>query len=753
MSFYTDIPKNISMEALIIIGLIVLIVLTAIIQSNLSAMKHYMAYLNQNMAELRKRLDNLQQSNTPPADYRAPATNTMPAPPAYGERQQAPTPTSTPPPPIEIPASPQHNPAPRPVPRRKRNIEKLIGENLFSKLGILILVIGIGFFVKFAIDNEWLGEVGRTVLGLTVGAALCTLSFFLRRNYRTFSSILAGGGFATCFVTVAIAYNIYSLFTATWAFGILAALTTAMIAIAMCFDRRELALTAIIGGFVAPFLANSGEGSIAVLMGYVAILDAATFAITLRRNWWELPVASCVATYVITGICTLRPATHTSAEGVTLLVFTLLFFLLFSWPICSAISRWKGSGRLLMLLVITLVLNDIAYVWLSAEQTAMLSLPFRVTGIPAAIAASVSAILFWKYYRHGYSALMQNLLLGSVIVFAAIFYPLQFTGLGIILVGLTVNMAAITYLWCRKPLRVFTAGALALGALSALLILLEMGAPGSLLARNEAGGTLIACGALYAGIGALILPHITNRQRHICFLAALWGGVAVCSYGTYRLLLPVASEITALRSGMVVAFTAMIMVTLFIKTKDYLGKFLPAIGLAIFLSLCLQRSGNVAKILLWFSMAELAAIFALEYHRYIRKEHHAPSSPTPFRLYFCITASIFFIASTIVALNESDLHRFFNAGISIAMSLCGGAQMVAGMKWHSKPVRILSLCFFGVVLIKLALYDLWRLPMPGRIAVFILLGILLLSISFLYQRLHKALFGDAKENEENDSRQ
>ena len=57
-------------------------------------------------------------------------------------------------------------------------------------------------------------------------------------------------------------------------------------------------------------------------------------------------------------------------------------------------------------------------------------------------------------------------------------------------------------------------------------------------------------------------------------------------------------------------------------------------------------------------------------------------------------------------------------------------------------MRIIGLCVVGIVLIKLVVHDLWLLPTIGRIVVFILLGTILLLISFLYQKLRAALFAD-----------
>ena len=69
--------------------------------------------------------------------------------------------------PLEIPS----------VSKRKQvNYEKFIGENLFGKIGILVFVIGVGFFVKYAIDKDWINETLRTVLGFLTGSALLVVA-------------------------------------------------------------------------------------------------------------------------------------------------------------------------------------------------------------------------------------------------------------------------------------------------------------------------------------------------------------------------------------------------------------------------------------------------------------------------------------------------------------------------------------------------------------------------------------------------
>lgn len=82
----------------------------------------------------------------------------------------------------------------------------------------------------------------------------------------------------------------------------------------------------------------------------------------------------------------------------------------------------------------------------------------------------------------------------------------------------------------------------------------------------------------------------------------------------------------------------------------------------------------------------------------------------------------------------------FDAGFSVSLSIAGFVQMALGMRLHQKVLRIISLSTFGIVLLKLILKDLWAMPTIGKIIVFNILGLILLVLSFLYQKLKGVLF-------------
>ena len=86
-------------------------------------------------------------------------------------------------------------------------------------------MLAIGFFVKYAIDNNWVGPVGRVGIGIICGGILVAFAHQLRKTYNAFSSVLAGGGLAIFYFTITLAYQEFHLFSQPSALAILTVIT------------------------------------------------------------------------------------------------------------------------------------------------------------------------------------------------------------------------------------------------------------------------------------------------------------------------------------------------------------------------------------------------------------------------------------------------------------------------------------------------------------------------------------------------
>lgn len=660
----------------------------------------------------------------------AAAPPTPPAPPSM-----APSSVSLPtPPPIAYDGDEgMHGPERAP----RRDLEKIIGENLMSKIGILALIIGIGFFIKFAIDNNWINEVGRTVIGLAAGIGLWTVAFPLRNRYRNFSSVLAGGGFAICFVTVAVAYNYYSLFGSGVAFGIFVALAAAMIGIALRFDRRELAMTGFIGGFVAPFLSAGDTGSCLMLFGYMTVLNAGIFIVTLKRDWWELAASGCLLTWTVTAVYTISDKL-TAADSAILLCFATLFVIMFSIPLATVLNRREGRPGLFSFLLVAAGVNFFSYLLAGCAFIADVPVLCRAKGIVPAVDAAVSLLLFFRFYRGHTDRLLQNLLLGGATIFTVLIIPIQFSDPSVIAVCFAVLTLAFAGVYSHTRRRLFATAAALLAFIDIMTLLLCH--PVSVYAGNDLGAVLSygLCAICYIAISWLVsrkwqaFLKFGRPECRIIYILSLWTGIALICASAYLLTGLVFEKTEPSEVAMTTAMAALLLVSLYGRNSGYAGWLLPGAGALFFVIWC----GNLPAGVLYIAVMAIQGRRAFRHRRLT-----APFGRNGYTVYFSLSASVFTVTAIEYMLRAAGLCRYYSAGFSVGLIVCGAILLAAGLRYRDRIIRIVGISIFGLLLLKLVVYDIWSLPMIGRIIVFILLGAVLLAISFLYQRLRKTIFG------------
>jgi uncharacterized membrane protein len=184
---------------------------------------------------------------------------------------------------------------------QKPDLEKFIGENLLSKIGITVLVLGISFFVKYAIDQNWIKEAGRVIIGLIAGGILIGIAHRIRNSYRSFSSVLMGGGLTVFYFTIAFAFHQYHLISQTAGFIIMVIITAFAVLLSLYYDRMELAILATIGGFITPFLVSTGQDNYIALFIYLCILNSGLMVLAWFKRWPTINIIALFFTTIIYG--------------------------------------------------------------------------------------------------------------------------------------------------------------------------------------------------------------------------------------------------------------------------------------------------------------------------------------------------------------------------------------------------------------------------------------------------------------------
>src|SRR5436853_2063796 len=94
----------------------------------------------------------------------------------------------------------------------KSEVESKIGGQWLNRIGIVAVLVGVSYFLKYAFDNEWVGPASRVMLGLIAGVAIVIWSDFVRRSgYAVFSYSLKAIGIGVLYLCLWASSQVYGL--------------------------------------------------------------------------------------------------------------------------------------------------------------------------------------------------------------------------------------------------------------------------------------------------------------------------------------------------------------------------------------------------------------------------------------------------------------------------------------------------------------------------------------------------------------
>ena len=269
-------------------------------------------------------------------------------------------------------------------------LETRIGAYWQLYAGMAVLLLGVGFFIKYAFDNEWINETTRVVMGGAIGIGMVAGGLAIsRRGYRLYGEIVAGGGFVAMYFSTYAAFNFYGLIAQPVAFGLMVAITAGAAFVSDRERSQGLAFVAVLGGFLTPFLVGRNEDAQVVLLTYDAILVAGTMLLAQRRRWPIVNLASYALTILTFGAWAARY--YTPDAYVTTQVFLTLFCGMFAYMLrVSERARTENSD------IVSTVLwsAPIAYHVASLNNLLPHSLPLLVYLMLVTLVGVLSSVKF-----------------------------------------------------------------------------------------------------------------------------------------------------------------------------------------------------------------------------------------------------------------------------------------------------------------------------------------------------------------------
>ncbi|PQJ76461.1 DUF2339 domain-containing protein [Polaribacter glomeratus] len=685
------------------------------------------------------------------------------------------------------------------------DLEKFIGENLINKIGVLILVLGISFFVKFAIDKEWINEPARVGIGVLCGSLIMMIAHKLKKNYASFSSVLVAGAISVFYFTIYIAFHEYQLFSQTVAFSIMAIITAFSTLVSVSYNRQELAVLSLIGGFAAPFMVSTGEGNYAVLFSYIAILNLGILGVSYFKKWKIATILDFVFTSVLFVSWCLTSMQNQGFEHYGALTFATIFYFIFS--ITIVLHNLKNKGVFSKIEYFILIANT--FIFFGIGMIVLRDVDAKYTGLFTLLLAlynvSYATILYKKF---GLDKNAVYILIGLALTFVTLTIPIQFQGNQITLFW-AAEVVLLFWLSQKSRIEAFKMGAIIVQILSIISLLLDWELYTTSKELSVVLNPLFIAGFVVS-ISLFLTYWLTKKEgnmvtkfftldihfyRRILLITLVtvtyFTGFLEIKYQANQFL-----ENSASANSFAITYHFVFVVLLFVFADKLKNKLIQKVVLlisciSIFLYITSFYKLPTDEIIQNFELS-VNRNYAFYFHYIILmcliyfgfqlfsktsavfKVKPAQSKWLPWIFVFAI---VYIVSNEImvhgihfsdvianVALQDGQNSEFLNykyiddkidtiqaqiikIGYPILWGVFSFIFLIIGIKKQWKNLRIIALSLLGVTIVKLFVYDIKNVSETGKIIAFILLGVLILIISFVYQKIKKLVNDETSENE------
>lgn len=684
------------------------------------------------------------------------------------------------------------------------NLEKFIGENLISKIGILVLIIGIGIGVKYSIDNNLISPLTRIIFAYLFAFGLIGLAIKLKPKYLNFSAVLISGGMATMYFVTYFAHTAYGLIGQAPAFGLMVMCTVFTVVAALFYNRQVIAHIGLVGAYAVPFLLSRDSGSYLALFAYVTIINMGILAVSIKKYWPSIVYTASLFTWLIYGAWFL-----TRYRGDEHFAFALSFAAVFfatlyaSSLIHRVLNQDIGKvGTNGLVIANSFVFYGFGYAVLNDNESTA-GLLGLYTAANSAVHLGVAFVI--GRMKNAPTDIVLTLTL-LVLTFATIAIPVQFDG-NYVTLGWSVEAVILFWFGRVQKIRAFELSSYPVMALAVGSMFLDwvMAYANRTLGPSEfnlqpfANGNFVT-GVVFIAAFALIyaINRDTSKESEISPGLVKPFGYAVVTialaafYNLYRTEIDNYFHllaVDAIANGFGVSspevrdvyifsaiwqvnytmafFTAMAFVNSF-KAKSYslaiVNSILGVCTLWLFATIVmvlfydlrvdyLGGQGSIWNVWIRYFSYPFAALLFLGLHRYTRDEWMPNDASRQLRTYLfeVVAYSFCFIVASCELLNlmaQFGIPDGTKLGLSIFWGIYALMLVVIGIGWNRKHLRVSAIALLAVTLAKLFFYDIADLDTIPRTILFVTLGLTLLLISFLYNKYKNAIFGFAGESEE-----
>ncbi len=302
--------------------------------------------------------------------------------------------------------------------------ELALGQKWLLGIGVLVLIIGIGYFLKYAFEQNWFGPSLRISIGFIVGVLLLLLaSASHRKNLRGLDVGIGAVGLGTLNLTSYAADQVYRFLPDGLALLVILLTTVTGVTLAVIWSSQALAILSFLGGYLAPLLFGIWQLDHSLFLGYLLILTIGGQLLAFGRRWRSLHFVGAILTWVLLAAATLSLGDIRSEWSQELLWVTHFVFVAYSIaPFADAAMRKRSLPGSIFLLAL---MNGLFCCACSDHLLKSDKWSSATVFLAYAVVAFVVGFIF---VRARLSELLSGWLFGQALVFLLLFFGKVLTG-------------------------------------------------------------------------------------------------------------------------------------------------------------------------------------------------------------------------------------------------------------------------------------------------------------------------------------
>ena len=690
-------------------------------------------------------------------------------------------------------------------PKQPSDLEKIIGESWINKIGILIVVIGVAIGAKYSIENELISPLTRIILGYLVGVGLLGFGIKLKPKFEDYSAVLVSGSISIFYFITYFAYSFYDLIPQALAFVTMLIFTAFGVFTAIKYNRVVIAHIGLIGAYAVPFLLSSSSGRADILFSYMLIINLGILFISIKRDWKTLHYSAFFFTWLIYNSWFINKFIGSDLQGYEVLGlgFATAFFLIFYGV--SLFNNIISKEKLDLINVVLILLNSFIYFGFGYGIFNNHPTLDIYLGLFTLLNAAIHfAVLYFIRAKKLADTPLFYSSLGMVFTFITIAIPIQLNGSWVTLLWI-VQGTVLFWLGKTKNIPIYEKISLPILGLSFFSFLedcysyyhpinLDINAFWNI---NFLTGILAILGygfAVYLSrkhpepeiekhspfntIKSFYLPalliltaYLTFRNEIVYFFDYWYESTSLKGkeigetdeFSLYNYDIEIFKNIYLLVYSLIF-FGGMALLNFYKFKNNVLGISAIAIGLLVLFAAQTFGVGELGELRYSYINGGSNKYFNVSFNyiliRYplwssiafalwaISKNAKSIIENAKFHIFLdaVIYISILnFLSNELITFMDiAGYQDVFKLGLSILWSVYSLLLVGLGIYQKKKHLRIFALVLFGITLAKLFLYDISNLSTISKTVVLIVLGLLLLTISFLYNKFKDDIGDETK---------